>query len=353
MPDEKEIANLLLILKDASQPDEVRHKALQQLLAHEDEVQSHLRKDFTAQLPESDGILSESTQAYDRLRQQLHMADQRPAQKIPRTISLYRRWASIAAAVLLCIAGAWFFKSKDNKKAGIAIVTPTPPPSVSPVTNNKFDTLRNSGPSTTFHRLQDGSTVHLEPHSQLTFRNTFAAGKKEIFLQGSATFAVHKEAGRPFSVFVNGIEVMDLGTVFSITTRESLIKVRLIQGRVVVRPVNPRFKLHDISLVPGEEFRIDTATRQYAVNFLSPSKRMQDSKLSSELSFKNASLQDVFDKVGKACGVTIHFNKADIKDKSFTGTFNAGSDTRHIINTICMINDLKYELTSNNIHVHQ
>jgi transmembrane sensor len=352
MPDEKEIAHLLSILKDLTQSDEVRHKALQQLLAHDEAVQSHLRKDFTAAIPESDETVAEASHAYDRLRQQLNFADQdqSPVKKMPRRISLYGKWASVAAAVLLLISGAWFFRQQLNKPSEIPTITATP---IASITNTRFDTIRNNSASASFHRLQDGSTVQLEAHSYIAFRDSFPANKKEIFLKGSALFTVHKEANRPFSVLVNGLEVIDLGTVFSITTHENLVKVRLIQGKVLIHPVNTRFGLRDISLTPGQEFRIDTATHQYAVNTLSPEKLLLDSRLAKELTFKNAPLQEVFDKLEKECNISIDFNKADIKDKSFTGTIDAGSNARNIIKMICMVNDLNYELINNSIHIHQ
>jgi len=351
MPDEKEIANLLATIKDVSQPDEARRKALEQLLAHDEEVKSHLRKDFTASMPASGAMLSEASHAYDRLRQQLNFADRVPVpvQKAPARIFPYRRWASIAAAVVLCICAAWYFRYRGIKPAVVATVTHGPGAFT---TNNKLDTIRNLGAFTSFHRLQDGSTVHLEAGSQLFFRDSFSAAKKEIFLEGSALFDVHKEARRPFSVFVGGIEVVDLGTVFSITTKQSFVKVRLIQGKVLIHPVSSQLTMQDIRLIPGQEFRIDTVTRQYSVNFISPERMLRNSKLSKAMSFKNTSLQEVFERIGKECGVSINFNKTEIKDMAFTGTFDTGSNVRDIIATICMINDLKYELTSNNIHIH-
>jgi len=350
MPDENEIANLLATLRDISQPEEARHKALEQLLAHEEEVKSHLRKDFRASMPASGAMLSEAGDAYDRLSRQLNFAEQVPVpvQKAPPRIFPYRRWASIAAVFVLCVCAAWFFRYQGIKPT-IATVRYTPGAFA---TNNKFDTIRNVGSSTSFHRLQDGSTVHLEASSQLFFRDSFSATKKEIFLEGSALFAVHKEARRPFSVFVSGIEVVDLGTVFSITTKQSLVKVRLIQGKVLIHPVNAQLNMQDIRLVPGQEFRIDTITHRYSVNLISPEGILRNSKLSKALSFKNTPLQEVFERIGKECGVSINFNKTEIKDMAFTGTFDAGSNTRDNIATICMINDLEYELTSNSIHIH-
>jgi transmembrane sensor len=351
MPDEKEIEDLLSILRDVNQPPAVRQQALEQLLAHNEEVQALLRKDFKTDKPVPEAIVSEAGQAYDRLRQQLHLVDQepRPVQKTRGRMILYR-WAGVAAAVLLCIGATWFFRQRDVTSTGITTVTPS---TKSFITANQFDTIRNKGMSTTFHRLPDGSTVHLEAHSQLYFRDTFPAAKKEIFLKGSALFTVNKEEGRPFSVFVSGIEVLDLGTVFSITTKQSLVKIRLIQGKVMVRAANPQLLMQDIALVPGQEFGIDTSTRQYSVHFITPGRLVRENKLKRDIPFKNASLQEVFVTLARACNVSIHFNRTELKDMAFTGTFEAGSNARNNIAMICMINDLKYELRNNSIYIHR
>jgi hypothetical protein len=86
---------------------------------------------------------------------------------------------------------------------------------------------------------------------------------------------------------------------------------------------------------------------------VSTQKRVQNSKLSSDLTFKNAPLQEVFDRLEKECNITIHYNNTEVKDKAFTGTLDAGSNARNIIAMICMVNDLSYDLKNNSIHIHK
>jgi len=346
---EKEISDLLAKLKDVNQPHEVRQWALAQLLAHHSALQAYLRNDFKANLPESEVMLTEVNNAYDRLRQQLNMGEQSPVsiQKTPRRILLYR-WSSIAAAVLVCIGCIWLYRHQTNKPLVIAAVLPPAPPNA--IKNTQFDTISNTGLSVATHELLDGSTVELKPGSSIIYSNGYPIIKKEIYLEGSALFTVHNEVRRPFSVFINGIEVVDKGTVFSIISKESLVRVRLIQGKVTIHSVNPRIRMQDIQLKPGQEFMIDTTTKAYAVNFVSPQKTV--GKLNRELAFKNTSLVEVFDRLGKESGITINYNKREISDMAFTGIVDNGSNAYTIIARICLLNELHYEIKKNTIYIH-
>ncbi len=348
MPDEKEISDLLATLKDASLSDEIRRQALQQLLTYDKETRSFLRKEFKPEVPGSEAALDEMDNAYARLRQQLK--GPAPVRNISQRVFHYRSWWSVAAVVLVCLGTYIFWQQGSTGKAAIASHPVFPG-------GNGFDTIRNLSTEETLHRLQDGSIVRLAPGSYICLKNSYTAGKKEVYLEGSAVFSVHNDVQRPFSVFVGGIEVRDLGTVFSITTKESQVRVRLIKGKVLIHPASPQLVMQDIGLVPGQEFRIDTKTLQYELGPIPHRNPLPDDHpagmLNKELSFKNTPLEEVFSKLKKECGVPIIFREPEVKDKAFTGTLDAGSDFRIIITKICILNDLRYEIKSSGIYIHQ
>lgn len=351
MAEEKEIAALLEILKDPGQSEEARQQALQQLSAQQEEVQQLLRQKFRAELPVSEAALAEINSAYHRLQLQLQHTtaqDNVPVKKMTLRAGMMRKWISMAAAVLLCIAGVWLLLRNDHKPAGIAIVTP-----LAAVPKNSFDTIRNPGGQEYGLRLRDGSDVRLAPNSAISFVNGFSARKKEVFLNGSALFIIKKECTRPFSVFVNGIEVVDLGTVFSVTTKKSLIKVRLERGKVLIRPVDPKWKIQNVILKPGQQFSIDTATQQYAVIDLPRDEVLSDTRLSRKLEFENAPLAEVFKQLSAECGIYIGYPANEIQDMAFTGTFSAGADLRATLQRLCMLNELKYKAGSNAINIYK
>ena len=352
MPEEKDIATLLKILRDAGQTDEARQKALQQLEAGEAEVQAVLRKEFTPEPAQSEADTVEIHNAYNRLRAQLeHSHSLAAEQKRAGTrISVLRTWLSAAAIVLFCLVAVWLLLPKANQPAILTAETPlAPTPAI------KFDTIRNKhNQEYTYFHLPDGSAVRLDPNSSVRFLDSFSAHKKEVFMEGNALFSIQKESSRPFSVFVNGMEILDLGTKFSVNTNKSIVRVRLIRGKVLIRSVNPAWKINNIILKPGQEFSVDTLTRKYAVQFIIPQDEILPAgKLNKELVFANASLQEVFERLTKEGGINIHYYIGDIQDMAFTGTFNAGADTKAIIDRICLLNDLKYKISDNSIYIRK
>lgn len=111
-----------------------------------------------------------------------------------------------------------------------------------------FNTLSTANGETYKVRLPDGSLVHLNSASSLTY-NTMQPtdGKRIVSLKGEAYFEVAKDKKHPFIVQSNGQEVEVLGTHFNIKAYgdELITKTTLLEGLVKVN--------HSTYLKPGEQ----------------------------------------------------------------------------------------------------
>jgi len=79
-------------------------------------------------------------------------------------------------------------------------------------------------------RLADGSVVRLAPETRLRA----ARGRREVWLQGTAFFAVAHRAHEPFTVHTSGGDATVLGTRFELSTVERRVRLVVLEGRVAL-----------------------------------------------------------------------------------------------------------------------
>ena len=83
--------------------------------------------------------------------------------------------------------------------------------------------------------LPDGSVVELRPGAQIEV--SFSASARRIALRtGEAHFQVKKDASRPFVVEARGVEVVAVGTAFSVELGATEVDVVVTEGRIAVDP---------------------------------------------------------------------------------------------------------------------
>jgi ferric-dicitrate binding protein FerR (iron transport regulator) len=104
--------------------------------------------------------------------------------------------------------------------------------------------------------LSDGSQVILNSGSKLKYIKNFEGGKREVFLEGEAFFAVAKDSVRPFMVRTGEVKTTALGTSFNIKSYEpGPLDISLLTGKVSVEV--PLEKTPYLTLTPGEAINID------------------------------------------------------------------------------------------------
>jgi transmembrane sensor len=106
--------------------------------------------------------------------------------------------------------------------------------------------------------LDDGTIVTADTNTVLEF--AYTTHRREVrLLSGQAFFDVAKDESRPFAVTGAGHRVTAVGTRFNVRVVDRRLRVALVEGRVIVDPVQPmgaaRFLpvLARTSLTPGDE----------------------------------------------------------------------------------------------------
>lgn len=107
--------------------------------------------------------------------------------------------------------------------------------------------------------LPDGSTVALNFDSTLQVR--YYPRRREVVLdRGEAFFRVAADSGRPFTVDSGASRVRVVGTAFNVRAAPPQIVVKVVEGRVEVRPDRHARKDRVLAMGAGSGVAIDPAT---------------------------------------------------------------------------------------------
>lgn len=225
--------------------------------------------------------------------------------------------------------------------------------------------FRNDSDTARQHTLDDGTLVSLQPHSVLGFSRKQWRVSREVLVEGEAVFHVAGEQGRPFIAYCDNLSVQALGTIFSVKKHhnDKDVKVRLYEGKVVVKPVArtgkllPHFARY---LQPGQELVIPLSTykpmQQYflqgqkGTSFISNKKkeRTPDIRPTGWYEFTSQPLADVFTTLEILYGVHIHYNKSTLENLFFIGRFEPDESIEDVLGTIALLNNLKVTKRSDN-----
>ena len=189
--------------------------------------------------------------------------------------------------------------------------------------------------------LSDGSTVDLSPNSKLSYPEKFNSVKRDVILNGEATFNIAKDAAKPFFVYSNSLLISVLGTRFTVNAYEadSATKVILHEGRVMVKIPSPssRNDKNEYYLAPGDVFIFKKANKpSLSTRILHLEKDKDDCYV-----FNNYPLDVVFDQLQMIYNTKIIYNRAELGNRSFIGKIDKKDPVSHILQSIALLNNFR------------
>ena len=226
--------------------------------------------------------------------------------------------------------------------------------------------LRNDSDTSVQQVLPDGTTISLLPQSTVRFSHKRWKRSREVLVNGEVVFNVARDQERPFLAYCDKLSIQALGTVFSVRKREGDkdLKVRLYEGKVVVRPVKRNGKdvipVFTNYLLPGQELIIPLNTyvprKHYFLqgengeNFIESKQKNKTPGIrpTGWYEFTSQPLGDVFTTLEILYGVEIHYNKATLENLFFIGRFGPGDSIEDVLGTIALLNDLTVTKRSDN-----
>lgn len=194
--------------------------------------------------------------------------------------------------------------------------------------------------------LDDGSFVHMNSASNITYPNAFQADNRNIEMEGEVYFDIERDESRPFNIKVKDYEIQVLGTSFNIQAYEDEedFSVTVESGKVKV-----------ILDKEGRNSAVLEKNQKLIFNPVTNVTEIVDAESSVELSWRKGILHfdsTPFGKVEKTLerwyGVKIILEEDGLKHKSITGS-HKNKNIKSVIEALTFATGTKYYVKDNSI----
>ncbi len=197
----------------------------------------------------------------------------------------------------------------------------------------------NSGNTVRKVTLQDGSTVILEPGSELQYSRKFT-NRREVYLSGDAFFDVKKNPSYPFYVYANEITTKVLGTSFRVKANrgEKEIVVAVKTGKVSVFAKSTNNELNknvqEITLTPNQQV-IYKRTEHVAVKKVVEEPEVIIGRPILKDNYVNEPVILILKTLSESYGVEIRFDEASLSKCTLTSDIIEGEGLYDQLEIIC------------------
>ncbi|WP_064974686.1 FecR family protein [Alistipes provencensis] len=188
--------------------------------------------------------------------------------------------------------------------------------------------------------LPDSSLVWLNAGSKLIYAGDFGRKSRQVRLEGEGYFEVTRNAGCPFTVRTDVLDITVLGTSFNVQAYADArtVEVDLLKGSVEVAAADGR----RLSLLPDQQARFDRASGLFeshpAVTTLAAD------WVNGRLSFINTPFPEILEKLQRHFNIRIEVRSEKAARESFSGSIDLRLSLDEILRYIDV--DRKYVWTT-------
>lgn len=190
--------------------------------------------------------------------------------------------------------------------------------------------------------LPDGTMVHMNSSSSLSFPETFAENSRQVEFEGEVYFNVTRDSLRPFRVQSGDFSVEVLGTIFIARANGENFSTILAEGSVRMN-----YKTESIQLEPGK-----------CGSLMDGKLIATNADLEKEFDwvngcyiFQDESLETITKKLSLFYGVEFIFVNDEVKEYCFSGKITKGKGIDDAINSLELINIIKFHKKGNIISI--
>lgn len=198
--------------------------------------------------------------------------------------------------------------------------------------------------------LNDGTQVHLNAGSSLTYPEVFAENApRKVNLVGEGYFVVSKDKKRPFIVNANNMDVKVLGTQFDFSAYPNGENyVVLVEGSLAVKKTQTSEKdlVKSMLVKPNQKAYLNEKSGKVELTTVSVGKYI--SWKTGELYFENEPFSTILTRLQRHYNVTIKNNNAELNNIRFTGRFNK-ENVLEVLNTFKLHTSFNYSLEDKTI----
>jgi transmembrane sensor len=213
----------------------------------------------------------------------------------------WQRYSAYAAAACALVAVSWFAYSRSDAALEWKTVS---------TVAGQLDTVS----------LGDSTVVALGPAT--TVRYALSATRREVQLEGLASFSVVHDAKRPFHVRARNATIRDIGTEFSVRAyaEDSIVRVSVSSGIVDIGDVAKAKSSAHLRLSAGSVGHVTSAgvaRREDGVDAT-----VASAWQSGQLLFENESLRAVVRELNRWFGARVGIDDTSLAERRVTAVYN-------------------------------
>ncbi len=170
--------------------------------------------------------------------------------------------------------------------------------------------------------LPDGSVVHLNAESKLSYPSFFDKDKRRVTLDGEAFFEVRKDPGHGFEISVpHETKIEVLGTSFNVEAFEknAFVSTTLIEGKVRFDYIK-NGKGTAVLINPGQKLTYDPFSSR--VQLVETNGKSEIAWKDGMIVFQATPLPEALRMLEKRFNVTFVLSNTRLRNEAFTGSFS-------------------------------
>ncbi len=228
----------------------------------------------------------------------------------------------------------------DSK--GINYQTPTNKTQIKEI-NNTLRTLHGMECHVT---LSDGTKIHLNAESRLTYPVCFSSENRTVQIEGEAYFDVAPDKEHPFIVKTPNISIQVTGTSFNVRAYadEPTESTTLISGSVKIASNKGEFEL-----TPNQHFVYEKTSKEGTINNVNT--ELYTSWESGSFIFMNVPMENVMSYLSKWYGFNYSFGDETSKQVKIGAYLNRYENMNPILNMIEELNLVEIKQKDGVLHI--
>lgn len=232
--------------------------------------------------------------------------------------------ARVAACLLFVVLGA----------AGYAVLYPQP----------QVEWLEMKVPTgqTGELTLADGTHLHLNAGSRITYPSEFTSDQRRVFIEGEVYAEVVKDEERPFMITAGDVDVKVLGTTFNFKSYDNAERVELLllDGSVEMG-INTNGRNRRLSLRPGEMIQYDRKSGEVDLRRFN-SLSFRGFHENRAIHFFNLSLSDIMADLERLYGTKLILLDESLANTRYFALFTNNESLDQILKGVDMDGKMKF-----------
>jgi len=263
-----------------------------------------------------------------------------PKRKMPFTVP-FRKYAAVAAVFALVFGLSYFLLIDEHSFLKNNFTQSV---------QNRTIVLQTGASEIKELVLPDGTKLYANGGTRIDYdKKQYNKKQREVWLEGEAFFEVAKNKEKPFIIHTGTMQTTVRGTSFNIKAypqlAENVVSVR--SGKVEVANTNRKIIA---TLTKNKQLIYHGATNHFQTNDMDW--KNAAGWMDGKLVLCNANVKELQFRIKQNFNADLTIEGSLLEGVMFNSSFNKGTELKDILERICALYNVHYELSGNKIRIH-